>query len=119
MTGVPVGVSEAPGFSGVVLEAEEETLLGGGVAGDGEVPLGVLLRDHQPVQLSHVRWGQRLLEHRFFVVFGAVVFFVEVEGVERGRGVCVYELPELVVVVLELRRGGRFRCVVIHGFCFS
>lgn len=65
LAAAPVGVAEAPELASLflVLEAEEEALVGGG-GGHGEVLLRVLLRDHEPVQLPDIARSQRLLEHR-------------------------------------------------------
>ena len=53
LAAAPVRVAEPPGLAGAVLEAEQQAIVGGGGV-QREVLLGVLLQDHQPVQLPHV-----------------------------------------------------------------
>lgn len=75
LAAVPIRVTEAPVLAGFVLETQQVPLVvadaAGGIVGGGqrEVLLGVLLGDHQTVQLPHVARRQRLLEHRLLLVF--------------------------------------------------
>ena len=61
LAAAPVRVAEAPRLARRVLQAEHEAF-GVGAAVEREAALGVLLRDHQPVQLPDVARGEALVE---------------------------------------------------------
>lgn len=113
---VPIRVTEAPTLPGLVLETQQQPLRRRRV--EREVLLRVLFRNHEPVQLPDVARRQRLLEHRFFLLFlrqiisslvrndnvvFLVVVFVQVEtgsvGITKPRGSFLLLLLLLLLVV--------------------
>ena len=76
----PVRVPEPPRLAGLVLEGQQQALLAALAAAKGEIPLRVLLGDHQPVELAHVAGRQRLLEQVLPLVLVLVVVQVGVHG---------------------------------------
>jgi hypothetical protein len=82
----PVRVPEPPRLAGLVLEGKQQALLAAIAAADptgaakGEIPLRVLLGDHQPVELAHVAGRERLLEQVLPLVLVLVVVQVGVHG---------------------------------------
>ncbi|CAN6352936.1 unnamed protein product, partial [Urochloa humidicola] len=71
----PVRIPEPPRLAGLVLEGQQQALLAAIAAADptgatkGEVPLRVLLGDHQPVELADVAGRERLLEQDAAALF--------------------------------------------------
>jgi len=118
---VPIRVTEAPALPRLVLETQQEPFRRRRVTAGRvkrEVLLRVLFRDHEPVQLPDVARRQRLLEHRFFLLFlrqiisslvrndnvvFLVVVFVQVEtgsvGITKPRGSFLLLLLLLLLVV--------------------
>jgi hypothetical protein len=91
----PVRVPEPPRLAGLVLEGHQQAFLAATTAAEREVPLCVLLGDHQPVELAHVTGREGLLEQLLPLVLVVVVQVVGVHGHPprpRRRGVPMGEV---------------------------
>lgn len=125
LAAVPVRVAEPPALAGLVLETQQQALLGAGrvSAAEGEVLLGVLLGNDEAVQLADVARRQRLLEHGLLVVDllqfsvgGVVVLLVEVEVEIEGRGLLGAKPGGLVILIqlrVEITRGSVHRGLLL------
>ncbi|KAF7053121.1 hypothetical protein CFC21_061107 [Triticum aestivum] len=75
----PVRVPEPPWLAGLVVEGQEQALLPR-VAAKREASLGVLLGDHQPVELAYIAGREGLLKQVLLLVVVLLVVQVRVHG---------------------------------------
>ena len=109
LAAVPIGVTEPPAFSGLVLEVQQQALSVGGVAvgADRKMCLRVGLRDDEAVQLPDVAGSQHLLEHELPHVLSYYLLLLSVLVVVMQGWLCL-------VSAVETECGGRRRVMRIE-----